>query len=124
MTLPSTFPLSKSQINVELGRAGNAAFDIQGAAERALAGVPSGPIKFSDFLGKSSRGIALTDNRQTHTSVVSGNKTYAACATGVAQSGSRIIVGLCHGDVGTNPGVSPTCTIGGTPMTKRDAHST
>lgn len=53
MTLPCSFPISASQINVELGRAANAAFDMQGASERALAGVPSGAISMSDFLCKS-----------------------------------------------------------------------
>lgn len=54
MTLPASFPISKSQINVELGRAATDPFDIQGAEERELAGVPSGAISFSDFLGKSA----------------------------------------------------------------------
>ena len=54
MTLPSSGPISASDINVELGRASNAYFDINGAAERALAGVPSGTISFSDFYGKSN----------------------------------------------------------------------
>lgn len=55
MTLPSSFPLSASQINVELGRAPDAPFSITGEAERQLAGIPSGPISFSDFLGKSAQ---------------------------------------------------------------------
>jgi hypothetical protein len=46
---------SASEINVELGRAANAPFDINGSAERGLAQVPSGPISFSDFIGKSSQ---------------------------------------------------------------------
>jgi len=45
---------SASEINVELGRAANAPFSINGAAERALAQVPSGQISFSDFIGKSA----------------------------------------------------------------------
>lgn len=123
MTLPAAFPLSASQINIELGRAGSAAFNIQGAEERALAGVPSGPISFSDFLGKSSRGITLTDNRQTPTSG-GASKTYTACATGSAQANSRIVVMACHGDINTNPGLAPTATIGGNAMARKDAHST
>lgn len=43
-----------AEINVELGRAANAPFSINGAEERALAGVPSGPITFADFIGKSA----------------------------------------------------------------------
>lgn len=53
MTLPSSGPLAASDINIELGRAGTARFNIGGPQERALAKVPSGPIAFSDFYGKS-----------------------------------------------------------------------
>lgn len=54
MTLPATGAISAADINVELGRASTAAFDINGAEERALAGVPSGAISFDDFHGKSA----------------------------------------------------------------------
>jgi hypothetical protein len=57
MTLPSSFPISKSQINLELGRPADAAFDIQGTTERNLARVPSGAISFSDFLGKTRTSV-------------------------------------------------------------------
>jgi len=46
---------SASEINVELGRASNAAFSMNGAAERALAQVPTGPISMNDFIGKSAQ---------------------------------------------------------------------
>lgn len=46
-----------SEINVELGRASNAPFDINGTEERALAQVPTGPISFADFIGKSAETI-------------------------------------------------------------------
>lgn len=54
MTLPASPPITAQDINVELGRAATAPFSIDGAEERALAGVPSGAISFSDFLGKSN----------------------------------------------------------------------
>lgn len=54
MTLPAAGPISASDINVELGRAATDPFDINGAAERALAGVPAGAISFDDFHGKSA----------------------------------------------------------------------
>lgn len=54
MALPSSGSIGANQINVELGRAASAAFSMNGAAERALAGKPSGSIGFSDFHGKSS----------------------------------------------------------------------
>lgn len=54
MTLPASGVISASDINVELGRAAGAYFDINGTAERTLAGVPSGAISFSSFHGKSN----------------------------------------------------------------------
>lgn len=54
MTLPSSGTMTAAMINVELGRASNAPFSINGAEERALAGKPSGAISFSDFYGKSN----------------------------------------------------------------------
>lgn len=56
MALPSTGTITAAMINVELGRAANAPFNINGAEERALAGKPSGAITFNDFRGKSSAG--------------------------------------------------------------------
>ena len=49
MTLPSSGEMTAAMINVEMGFAWNA----PSAACRELAGIPSGPIKFSDFYGKS-----------------------------------------------------------------------
>ena len=53
MTLPASGPLLASMINVELGRNFNALFRLNGAQERALAGVPAGQVNFTDFYGKS-----------------------------------------------------------------------
>ena len=53
MALPWSGQIAVSDINVELGRAWNHWFDINGAAERN-AQKPSGPISFYDFYGKSS----------------------------------------------------------------------
>ena len=59
MTLPASGPMSASMINVELGRAAGAYFDINGAAERGLAQVPSGAISFSNFYGKTKPAQAV-----------------------------------------------------------------
>lgn len=53
MTLPASGPISANNINVELQRSGTAPFSMNGSEERALAVVPSGTIKFSDFYNKS-----------------------------------------------------------------------
>lgn len=54
MALPASGTLSASQINVELGLAAGAAFSMNDAAVRGLAGKPSGLISFSDLLGKAN----------------------------------------------------------------------
>ena len=64
MTLPASGAIDAAAINVELGRASTAAFDINGSAERTLAGIPSGAISFSSFYGKSS---VITLDTQTVT---------------------------------------------------------
>lgn len=56
MTLPSSGPVSIEDINVELGRAASAAFDMDGIEERDLVGTPSGSYTWSDWHGKSSFG--------------------------------------------------------------------
>lgn len=60
MTLPASGAMTAAMINVELGRSSTAPFDINGAAERALAGVPTGAISFADFYGKSSFNFSAT----------------------------------------------------------------
>ncbi|AUR85988.1 hypothetical protein NVP1081O_253 [Vibrio phage 1.081.O._10N.286.52.C2] len=55
MALPgSGVPMTAALINVELGRDASAAFNLNGAEERALAGIPSGAISLNDFYNKSS----------------------------------------------------------------------
>ncbi len=54
MTLPSSGPISFSQINTELGKASNATISLNDGDVRNLAGKASGAISMSDLLGKSS----------------------------------------------------------------------
>lgn len=74
MTLPASYPLSMSQINVELGRASNATTSLTESAVRTLANVPSGAISFSNLLGKSSMvATGNSDDRSYNSSGVGGN---------------------------------------------------
>ncbi|AUR85989.1 hypothetical protein NVP1081O_254 [Vibrio phage 1.081.O._10N.286.52.C2] len=54
MALPISGLITAAMINDELGRAQTAPFSLNGAEERALAGIPSGAISFADFYGKSN----------------------------------------------------------------------
>lgn len=84
MTLPLSGVMTASMINVELGRASNASFAIGGSEERALAGVPSGTIKFSDFYGKASTSWAKISWTSTHplNVAVTNDGKYAATEVG------------------------------------------
>lgn len=73
MTLPASYPLSMSQINVELGRASNATTSLTESAVRTLAGVPSGAVSFSNLLGKSSFSASGNGDAQDYVSTSSGN---------------------------------------------------
>jgi hypothetical protein len=100
MTLPSSFPLSASQINVELGRAANAPFSITGEAERLLAGVPSGPISFSDFLGKSAQLLTPV--------AVAGSNTSTITIPAGAQAGDlAVMYDFAAGTISTPVAVTP-----------------
>lgn len=118
MTLPSALPISASQINVELGRAGTDPFDIQGTQERGLANVPSGPISFSDFAGKSSIGISLTYSSFT------GGKVWTGKPCGTPAASRRIYLGLIHDLVSNDPGTTPSLTVDGVGATLISAGTT
>lgn len=109
MTLPAAFPLSASQINVELGRAAGAAFDMQGAKERTLAGVAAGAISMSDFLSKSS--IAIVDTQGP--TALSTSHNFATVNFGPAGP-NRLIVVYVFGQTKSG-GVTPV--VGNTGIT-------
>ncbi len=54
MTLPTSGTITAADINVELGRPIHNPLDLNDPEARALAGVPSGCIRYSDFYGKSN----------------------------------------------------------------------
>ena len=100
--MPISSQPSASEINVELGRASNAPFSINGAEERALAGVPTGPISFNDFIGKSAAPtyadfLAWLDAQTGNTlgadltlSSLNTNTSIVSKVTTFAESGSMI----------------------------------
>jgi hypothetical protein len=111
MTLPSSFPLSASQINVELRRAPGAAFDIQGSAERALAEVPSGAISMSDFLGKQF--FDFSAQGQFSASLSSSTTTVTNVAFGAANASRKVFVAI-NAEGGSSTGKTVNAvTIGG-----------
>lgn len=66
MPLPTTGPLSLSQVNTELGRPATATISLGEAAVRALAGVPSGPIGKASLRGKSAQFSHTISAHQLH----------------------------------------------------------
>ena len=60
MAIRSSGALPASEINTELGRSATAFFNMNGADERALAGVASGSYGFNSFYGKSARKATIT----------------------------------------------------------------
>lgn len=92
MTLQSSPPISAGDINVELGRSRSAAFHINGTEERWLAGKPSGPISFSDFLGKSATRLVSS---YSDDATKDPTYTFTGCDFGAAFTG-RVIVVVAH----------------------------
>ena len=81
MTLPSSGPISASDINTELGVGSTTTFSLNQASARDLAGVPSGTISYSDFYGKSAGSVALPGTTQSITKIggpINGTVTTAS----------------------------------------------
>ncbi len=83
MTLPLSGAISFNNIADELV-VSHTNFSISGAAARALAGVPTGPIAMADFYGKGSLSATVspdvaagTDPTNTHSTVTSNTVTAA-----------------------------------------------
>jgi len=92
MTLPATGPLTVSMINTELGRVPAARFHLNGADERALAGVPTGAVSFADFYGKS-KGFPTPDASYPDPNTVTATQAWAAITPSCIASVTFNIVG-------------------------------
>lgn len=83
MALPTSGTITAAMINVELGRASTAFFNLNGSAERSLAGMPSGAIDFADFYGKSSyTAISVSVAPSYQSFSVATSTTLTATVTG------------------------------------------
>lgn len=111
MTLQASFPLSASDINVELGRAGGAAFDIQGAEERALAEVPAGAISMSDFLGKAL--FSVTNTGEAVSASAGSTQTFAGQSFGAAHADREMWYVVTWKNTLASARTLDTATIGG-----------
>lgn len=109
MTLQASFPLSASQINVELGRSAGAAFDMQGATERGLAEVPSGAISMSDFLGKSNQESSFIGSQL----IGNGSASYSVSIPMGNASAQRRVVVTVHWVTNTDNIALSSAAIGG-----------
>lgn len=74
MTLPSTGPITMQQVANELG-VSVVGLSLNAANVRALAGVASGPIGFSDLRGKSAVGYPTISGVGAGTTTVGANST-------------------------------------------------
>lgn len=119
MTLPATPPITAQDINVELGRAASAPFSINGAEERALAGIPAGAIAFTDFLGKSAAmSVTFVDT-------ASGNNNIGSFSINIDIGPSDanktvFIVGHTNYPGGTSQTGFVSISIDGTPATTQE----
>lgn len=116
MTLPASGPLTIAQILAEIGD--SFPVTIPNANWRTLAGKPTGALVIpDDFWGKSWSGVTEVDNRTTFAASHSG------VAFGATDAKRWIVVIAVHGDTASNPGTTPTCTIGGTSARRILAHT-
>ena len=80
MTLPSAYnTITMAQVNTELGRASNAAINLNETAVRTLAGVPSGAISLHNLHGKSA--VTLGFNQGGALSIYNGSEDNCAYFT-------------------------------------------
>ena len=100
MALPASGPISISAINTEMGRASNAATNLNETAIRKLAGILSGVISLNSFYGKSRLQIRV----ETYAAVYNGSASGSGITVTTTFPMTRIvhsyvqIWGLAYGD--------------------------
>ncbi len=111
MTTPASGPLSvQSHINPELGRSGTAAFSMNDAAVRTLAGKASGAISFSDLRGKTAGTVSFQTVSAARQYIAGGEGVYyfkaAAAGFVAAPIGQVAAWAIPGGAAGTMPAVT------------------
>ena len=104
MTLPASGTISMAQIAAELGISA-AGLSLGDSRCRALAGVPSGPISFSNFYGKSSFVPGLTGGGTLYDG--SGDGGAQTTALSVNTDGSITVTSTSNGLFATRAWGSP-----------------
>jgi hypothetical protein len=108
MSLPTTGPISLSQVNVELGRSATAAISMNESAVRTLFGRASGAISMQDGRGKANQFNLTISSNQTN-----ANLRTLAVNAGWNQT-SRVIATINSGIfVSSNNTGTPALVING-----------
>lgn len=108
MALPSSGPISLSQVNVELGLSATASINMNSAAVRTLFQVPSGPIAMSNGYGKSNAFTFTISSNQTN-----ANLRTLAVNAGWNQS-TKVVATIASGVyISSNSTGTPALTVNG-----------
>jgi len=111
MALPTSGTITAAMINTELGRAANAAFNLNDSAVRALAGRPSGAISFSDFYGKAAETVLYAPSNSFATNIADIFNNAEAGLWASTTKKKRLIVNQAVGPLVINSAFGAGLTI-------------